>query len=571
MRILFITATRIGDGVLSTGVLAHLAETYPRARFTVAAGPAAAPLFETAPRLDRLIVLRKRPWGLHWLKLWVVCVRQPWSLVVDLRRTGLSYLVPARRRVIPGKNREGVHRVRILADAMGLTRPPAPRLWAENRHEEAAARLVPDGRPVLAVAPVANWRGKTWRAECFAETVGRLTGAGSILPGARVAVLSAPQERDAALEVLETVPAERRIDLAGGTDLLTAYACLGRCALFVGNDSALMHLAAAAGIPTLGLFGPSKDRHYAPWGPHTAVVRTSKSYDGLVGGPGYDHKTTDTLMDSLSVDAVVAAVEELWRHREEPGPIVQPKLSALVVAHNEEAQLEACLATLRFADEIVVVLDRCTDGSKAIAERLADTVIEGAWEIEGPRRMTGIEACSGDWILEVDADERVPEALAQEIRDRIPGTAPGHFLIPYDNYVGERLVKHGWGGAWGVSSTARLFAKGCKVWGPQRIHPKVELRGEKGRLANAMVHYVDRDIGDMIRRLDRYTAARARDLREAGMPESFGRNLRRLFTRFFKCYVRREGWREGYYGFLIALMAGLYPMISWLRARLEET
>jgi len=571
MRILFITATRIGDGVLSTGVLAHLIENHPQARITVAAGPAAAPLFEAAPRLERLVVLRKRPWGLHWLKLWGWCVLRPWSLVVDLRRTGLSYLIPTARRMIPDKNREGVHRVRILAEAMRLTRPPAPRLWTAPRHQDAAAKSIPEGSPVLAVAPVANWRGKTWRAERFAETVERLTAPGGILPDARVAVLSAPDEREAALPVLETVPPARRIDLAGTADLLTGYACLARCALFIGNDSALMHLAAAAGIPTLGLFGPSKDRHYAPWGPHAAVVRTAKSYDELVGGPGYDHKTTGTLMDSLSVDAVVAAAETLWRHRQEPGPIVRPKLSALVVAHNEEAQLEDCLATLRFADEIVVVLDKCTDGSKAIAERAADTVIEGSWEIEGPRRMAGIEACSGEWILEVDADERVPEALAQEIRDRIPGAAPGHFLIPYDNYVGDRLVKYGWGGSWGVSSTARLFAKGCKVWRPQRIHPKVELRGEKGRLTNAMVHYVDRDVGDMIRRLDRYTAARARDLRDAGMPESFGRNLRRLFTRFFKCYVRRKGWREGYYGFLIALMAGLYPMVSWLRARLEET
>ena len=84
-----------------------------------------------------------------------------------------------------------------------------------------------------------------------------------------------------------------------------------------------------------------------------------------------------------------------------------------------------------------------------------------------------------------------------------------------------------------------------------------------------MTHYVDRDIGDMIRRLDRYTAARARDLREAGLPESFGRNVRRIFTRFWKCYVRRKGYKEGHYGFLIALFAAIYPVISWLRAKLE--
>ena len=85
-----------------------------------------------------------------------------------------------------------------------------------------------------------------------------------------------------------------------------------------------------------------------------------------------------------------------------------------------------------------------------------------------------------------------------------------------------------------------------------------------------MIHYVDRDISDMIARLDRYTTARARDLRASGDIGSFGHNIRRIFSRFWKCYVRRRGYREGQYGFLIALMAGLYPILSYLKASLEE-
>ncbi len=249
---------------------------------------------------------------------------------------------------------------------------------------------------------------------------------------------------------------------------------------------------------------------------------------------------------------------------------VEARLSALVVAHDEEAQLAACLETLRFADELVVVLDRCTDGSKAIAESFGARVLEGAWEIEGPRRMTGIEACAGPWILEVDADERVPPALADEIRRTIANAAPGYFLIPYDNYVGDRLVRYGWGGSWGVSATVRLFTKGAKIWGDQRIHPAVTLTGERRWLTERMVHYVDRNISDMIQRLDRYTTARARDMRAQGSTETFGRNFRRLFTRFFKCYVRRKGYREGYYGFLIALFAAIWPMLAWLKFKLED-
>lgn len=246
------------------------------------------------------------------------------------------------------------------------------------------------------------------------------------------------------------------------------------------------------------------------------------------------------------------------------------RLSALVVARNEAAQLADCLATLGFADEIVVVLDRTADDSRAIAERFGAKVLEGAWEIEGERRNVGIDACTGDWILEVDADERAPPALAQEIRATIDQAGPGYFLLPFDNYVGDRLIRYGWGASWGVNSAPRLFSRGAKRWGAQRIHPAVELEGPPRRLRAAMTHLVDRDVSDMLARLDRYSAARARDLRARGEIGTLPSNVRRFVTRFWKCYVSRRGYREGGWGFLIALMAGLYPLLSHLRARLEK-
>jgi glycosyltransferase involved in cell wall biosynthesis len=247
-----------------------------------------------------------------------------------------------------------------------------------------------------------------------------------------------------------------------------------------------------------------------------------------------------------------------------------PVLSVLVVAHDEAAQLADCLETLDFADELVVVLDKCSDGSKAIAESFAARLVEGAWEIEGERRNIGIEACRGSWILEVDADERANAALGQEIRAAISGLNDGYFLLPFDNYIGGRLVRHGWGGSWGVSAAPRLFAKGAKRWGDQRIHPSLSLSGPRRRLTTPIRHNVDRDISDMLRRLDRYSTARAADLRAGGDIGNLASNIRRMFTRFTKCYIARKGYREGVYGFLIALMAGLYPILSHLKARLEE-
>ena len=247
-----------------------------------------------------------------------------------------------------------------------------------------------------------------------------------------------------------------------------------------------------------------------------------------------------------------------------------PRLSALVVAHNEEAQLADCLSRLNFADEIVVVLDRCTDRSRDIAREFTGNIVEGAWEREGPRRNTGIAACHGEWIVEIDADERVSPELAAEIRAAAEHSPADWHLIPIDNYIGDRLVRWGWGASFGRSAHAGLFRKHAKRWGDQRVHPAVRLSGTQGpALAARLDHHVDRNISDMLRRLDRYTSLRAQDLRDSGDIGSFAHNLRRIVSRFWKCYVARRGYREGAWGFLIALCAALYPILSYLKARLE--
>jgi glycosyltransferase involved in cell wall biosynthesis len=246
------------------------------------------------------------------------------------------------------------------------------------------------------------------------------------------------------------------------------------------------------------------------------------------------------------------------------------RLSALVVAHNEAHQLAQCLCSLGFADEIVVVLDRCHDASREVALRFTERIVEGAWEREGTRRHAGIEACRGEWILEVDADERVTPALAAEIRRVAETSAAAWHLIPVDNYIGARLVRWGWGASFGRSAHAALFRNGAKQWGDQRVHPVVTLSGLQGEtLSSRLVHHVDRDISEMLQRLDRYTTLRAQDLSDSGQIGSYGRNLRRIFSRFWKCYVGRRGYREGHYGFLIALCAALYPILSYLKARID--
>ena len=245
-------------------------------------------------------------------------------------------------------------------------------------------------------------------------------------------------------------------------------------------------------------------------------------------------------------------------------------LAVLVVARNEAAQLGACLESVRFADEIVVVLDRSSDASAAIARRFGARVIEGAWELEGPRRNAGLDACASDWILEIDADERATPGLAAEIRAAIAAGGPDIFLVPMANHIGERLVEHGWGAYNGVAAKPVLFRKGAKRWGEGRVHPRVSFNGTRGALRERMAHYVDRDIADMVRRLNRYTDLAALDAIDTGNMPALSGALRRIFSRGWKAYVARRGYREGAYGVALATFSALYPLLIYLKVATRQ-
>lgn len=247
------------------------------------------------------------------------------------------------------------------------------------------------------------------------------------------------------------------------------------------------------------------------------------------------------------------------------------RLSAVICVHNEEKRLAACLAALSFVDELVVVLDRCTDNSATIATRYGAKLVEGAWALEGPRRSAGVMAATGDWILEIDADERVGAELAAEVREAMADDRFTWRRVPIENYVGDRLIRHGWGGSFGTTLAARLYRRGSKAWGMERVHPRVAFQGEEGpRLAHGLHHQFADSVSDILRRLDRYTDLRAQDLRESGGKTGVADNAFRGVRRFWKCYVKRSGWRDGGWGLLISVMAGLYPFLSALRVELDK-
>lgn len=318
MRILFISANRVGDAILSTGLLNALHEQFPKARFTVACGPSAVGVFEAVPNLDRLIVMEKKPWAGHWWELWKKLALTRFWLIIDLRGSGIGQFLLARRRRSFQGSGSRMHKVIVLSNFLKIKHIAAPRLWLKNEAEKAAAKLWPeDGRPVLALGPTANWGGKIWPGERFADLAQRLTAKDGVLPDARIVVFGGPNEEVLAAPALAGLPADRTLDFVGKLDLQTIGAALKRCSMYVGNDSGLMHLSAAVGTPTLGLFGPSRDEVYGPWGEKTAAVRTDRSFQEIIGEKGYDHRSQESRMLDLSVDKAQRAAEELWKNAQD--------------------------------------------------------------------------------------------------------------------------------------------------------------------------------------------------------------------------------------------------------------
>ncbi len=244
------------------------------------------------------------------------------------------------------------------------------------------------------------------------------------------------------------------------------------------------------------------------------------------------------------------------------------KLSVLIVINNEEKQIKECIDSVNFADEIVVILDKCSDNSEKIVKKYTSKLYKGSWNIEGERRNYGIKKCKGPWILEVDADERVSIELQKEIIKTINLSSADWHQIQVKNYLGKRIIKNGWGAYFGKSAYAGLFRNKIKKWGNQRVHPKIKLFGKQGKtLENKLDHFYCKNISDLFNKLNSYSNSRAIDLKNSNHNETLIRNIRRLFSRFWKCFYLRKGYKEKRIGFTIAIVAAIYPLLSFLKYR----
>ncbi len=371
--ILFITATRIGDAVLSSGLIKMLADQIPNARFTIVSGPLAAPLFAHVPGLDRVIVMEKGKGKGHWFKLWRQVRHKKWSLIVDLRGSATALFLRREKRAIwkklPG---EVVHKVVDAARTLKLEGdPPAPHLYITPEVQALADELLGEGGPILAMGPASNWVGKVWPIERFTQTAAQLLGKDGPMAGGRLLILGGPEDTRMVEELRMASARGRTIDLTGKVDLLTAYACLRRARLFIGNDSGLMHIAAAAGAPTIGLFGPSDERRYAPWGDKAVAVRGPRSFDQFLA---IDPDLTQAIrhMSDLPVATVVKAAKALLT-RTEPSAEVSPEETAVAETIADEAVgAEEAPPSEEAVEPVVEITEEVSPQEDVVQEALAE-------------------------------------------------------------------------------------------------------------------------------------------------------------------------------------------------------
>ena len=306
MQILFITSSRVGDAILTTGILKYLVDNYKTAKFTIACGPVAKGLFDNVPGLEAIITMRKASLLGHWRRLYFSTFLKRWDLVVDLRGSAIAWFLPTKKRVIYKKKNKIIHRIEDMQNIPNGNTPHSPYIWLSKENKKFADDILGErmAQALIIIGPTANWGAKIWEADRFSNLVHLLTSNFCSLQSAMIAVVGGPGEELIAKPIIDAIPSQRRIDLVGAIPFLDVAAVLERATLYIGNDSGLMHLSAAVGAPTLGLFGPTREANYRPWGPRCAYVRTIESFEQLSRHPDFRPDPTNSLMGGLSVETV---------------------------------------------------------------------------------------------------------------------------------------------------------------------------------------------------------------------------------------------------------------------------
>lgn len=239
------------------------------------------------------------------------------------------------------------------------------------------------------------------------------------------------------------------------------------------------------------------------------------------------------------------------------------RVSVVIITHNEEARIGECLESVKWADELIVLDDASTDKTREIAQRYTDKVFTRKMDIEGRHRNYGYSLAKNEWVLSLDADERITPELKEEIGKAIrnPGGFSA-FAIPRRNYIGNHWLKFG---GWYPSAQLKLFQKSKFKWEEVGVHPRAFLNGICGQLKSDIIHLSYRDFEDFIAKQDNQTTREAEKWFKEGRKMSLAHALWRTADRFFRSYIRKKAYKDGFIGFIISVLAGWYQITSYAK------
>jgi glycosyltransferase involved in cell wall biosynthesis len=241
------------------------------------------------------------------------------------------------------------------------------------------------------------------------------------------------------------------------------------------------------------------------------------------------------------------------------------RISAVIIARNEEHNIERCLRSLAFCDEIIVVDSGSVDRTADIARDNKATVLHHDFVGYGPAKQRGVEAASGDWILSIDADEAVSPILAEEIRATIGLPDPCHgYLVPRcTNFLG-RWIRHS---NWYPDYVLRLFQRSRGRFDGAVVHEKVMVEGPVGRLRADLLHYSYPTMEEYLRKFDIYTTMGAEEALKAGKRAGWFSLTVRPLAAFLRHYIIQQGFRDGQEGFLISVLSSGAVMVKYAKLR----
>ena len=243
-------------------------------------------------------------------------------------------------------------------------------------------------------------------------------------------------------------------------------------------------------------------------------------------------------------------------------------LSVLVPTKNEETNLRACLETVRWAEEIVVVDSGSRDRTVSIAREMADRVLEHEYVNSAAQKNWALPQLTHRWVLIVDADERVTPALRAEIERVLadPNRADGYWVRRANRFLGKPIR----GAGWQRDKVLRLFDRTKGEYQPLHVHAEVEIRGRVGLLRERLTHDTYRSLDQYFEKFHRYTRWSAEDLKRRGTKASAGRLLLRPFLRFLRMYVLEGGFREGRHGIVLCWLAAFSVFTKYARRWEDE-